>query len=50
MEFLFTFHFSLGDGGDLLGNGGDLLGDGGHYNVISTLCKRSEAILCTGCF
>ena len=34
----------LGDGGDLLGNGGDLLGDGGHHNVISTLCKGSEAV------
>ena len=30
--------------GDLLGNGADLLGDGGHHNVMSTLCKGSEAV------
>ena len=34
----------LADGGDLHGNGGDLLGDGGHHNVISMLCKGSEAL------
>ena len=45
------YHFSDGgelisDGGDLLADGGDLLGegDGGHHNVISTLCKGSEAL------
>ena len=36
----------ISDGGDLLADGGDLLGegDGGHHNVISTLCKGSEAL------
>ena len=34
----------ISDGGDLLIDGGHLLGDSGHDNVISTLCKGSEAL------